>query len=486
MMTQEQVFLKAQIQFDALRAFVQQSTDPSQRLDTVERHLFRQLLQLGQLLLQAFVAGQGDGDVGPTLPAPEGRSYQRLPQPHARRYVSVFGELTITRFVYGTREGQAIEAVPLDQRLGLPAGEFSYLLEDWAQRLCLKESFAEAGGSLETLLGLSLGVRTLEAMNQRLASFANAFDIQQAPPPAEEEGAILVVTADGKGVPMRRPLQEPVRGGHRRSKGEKANKKQMACVGAVYSIAPFLRTADDVVEEVFRRVRAAERPRPQHKRVRAEMTQVLEGGVVRNGKEALFGKLSDEVAGRQRGRRTPLVCVLDGERALWDKRAEYFPGSVGVLDLFHVLERLWVAAHVWHPEGSEAAEGFVRARLRLLLEGKVGHVIGELRRRLRTEPVSAARRRAAETVMGYLKNNRGYMKYDEYLAAGYPIGSGVVEGACRHLVKDRMEQSGMRWSVAGAQAMLHTRALYLNEDWDNFCEYRIEAEQTELYAQMAA
>jgi hypothetical protein len=216
MMTQEQAVLKAQIHFDTLRAFVQQSAAPSPRLDTVERHLFRQLLQLGHLLLQAFVAGQGDGDVGPTLPVSDGSSYQRLPQPHARRYVSVFGELTLARFVYGTREGQAIGAVPLDQRLGLPASDFSYLLEDWAQRLCLKESFAEAGGSLETLLGLSLGVRTLEAMNQRLASFADAFDNQQAPPPPEEEGAILVVTADGKGVPMRRPPEERVRSGHRR------------------------------------------------------------------------------------------------------------------------------------------------------------------------------------------------------------------------------------------------------------------------------
>jgi hypothetical protein len=486
MMTQEHAFLKAQNHFQALLHFVQQALDQPQRIDQVERGLFRQLLHLGLLLLEAFVVSHGDGDVGPTTTAPDGLPCRRLPQPHTRPYRCVFGELSISRFVYGTREGQAIEAVPLDQQLGLPANDFSYLLTDWAQRLCLKESFAEAGQSLETLLGLSLGVRTLEAMNQRLASFADGFDNQQAPPPAEEEGAILVVTADGKGVPMRRPPQERVRAHHRRSKGEKANKKQMAYVGAVYSIDPFVRTVEDVIDDVFRRERAQMRPRPQHKRVRAEMTRARDGETVQNGKEALFGNLSDEVARRIRGHPAPLVCVLDGERALWDKRAEYFPQSVGVLDLFHVLERLWVAAHAWHAEGSEAAEGFVRARLRLLLEGKVGQVIGGLRRQLRQEPVSASRRRSVRAVIVYLANNRAYMKYDEYLAAGYPIGSGVVEGACRHLVKDRMEQSGMRWSVAGAQAMLHTRALYLNGDWDNFCEYWVKTEQTKLYGEVAA
>ena len=78
------------------------------------------------------------------------------------------------------------------------------------------------------------------------------------------------------------------------------------------------------------------------------------------------------------------------------------------------------------------------------------------------------------------------MRYDEYLAAGYPIGSGVAEGACRHLVKDRMEQTGMRWTVAGAQAMLHVRALYVNDQWDDFLEFRVEQEQARLYQRDAA
>lgn len=484
-MTQEKEFLKAQKQTERLIALVQAAIQEGRRIDELEGELFQELMHLGLTFLTAFVRGHGDGNVGPTTTDKEGNVCQRLPDKHHRRYVSVFGELTIERFVYGTREGQKFDAIPLDQRLGLPASDFSYLLEDWSQRLCIKEAFGEAKESLASLLGLKMSVRSLEAMNQRVAEFSDRFRDQQPQPPAEEEAEILVVTADGKGVPMRRPLEERVRGHHRRSKGEKANKKQMSYVGAVYTIAPFVRTAKDVIDEVFRRERAKERPRPQHKRVRVEMTQTLEGAVVQNGKETLFALLSDDVVRRNRGHHRPLVCLLDGERALWDKRDEYLPLTIGVLDLYHVMEKLWLAAHVWHAEGSDAAERFVTDRLQLLLEGKVNDVIAGLSRRLRTHEVSKEKARTVKNVIRYFRNNRAHMRYDEYMAAGYPIGSGVVEGACRHVVKDRMEQSGMRWTVPGAQAMLDTRSIYLNGNWDAFMNYRIESEQAQLYGQIA-
>mgnify|MGYP003296752549 CR=1 FL=1 len=173
--TPEQAALKAQERFDHLLNLVRQASHDGERIDTVERDLMRHLLALGHDLLALFIAKQGDGDLGPTMQTSEGRALHRLPEAHARRYVSIFGEFTLPRVVYGTREGQTIECVPLDQRLGLPEGDFSYVLEDWGQRFCLKESFAEAGRSLEMLLGLNLGRRTLEQMNRAVASYAPAF-----------------------------------------------------------------------------------------------------------------------------------------------------------------------------------------------------------------------------------------------------------------------------------------------------------------------
>jgi hypothetical protein len=482
-MTQEQAFLKAQNQLTDLIAFVRSATDEGLRLDQVERGLFEQLLQLGLSLLTAHVAAQGDGDVGDTATAPDGQTYRKLPQPHERPYRSIFGPLTIGRAVYGSREGQKIAWVPLDARLGLPEGEFSYLLDDWAQRFCLRGAFAEARGSLAELLGLRPGVRSLEHMNRAVAEAVPAFADSRPTPPSAEEGELLVFTADGKGVPMRRPPADGPRRHPRRKKGEKANKKQMAYVGAAYTIAPFVRTAEQVLQELDG-AEAPARPRPCHKHVWAEMTRVVEGEPC-NGRVTLFEHLAGE-----RQRRDPLgqkvtVCLFDGEAALWEQWLEWLGDTIGILDLFHVLERLWDAAYCFHAEGSREAEAFVTARLRMLLEGKVGGVISGLRQMGTKHGLKGPKARTLSVVANYLENNQDFMRYDEYLAAGYPIGSGVAEGACRHLVKDRLEQTGMRWTVAGAQAMLHLRATYLNGDWEAFCEHRIQQEQRRLYQAQA-
>jgi hypothetical protein len=464
---------------------VDRAARDGQRIDTVERELFRRLLGLGHTLLSAFITAQGDGDLGPQAETPDGRTACRLPERHDRRYVSIFGELTIERVAYGTREGQRIELAPLDERLGLPEGDSSSVPEDWSQRLCLKESFSEAGHSLEMLLGLKLGGRTLEHMSRSVAGYAPAFQDALPLPPPEEEGPLLVVTADGKGVPMRRPPQDGPRPHHRRAKGEKANKKQMACVGAVYTIEPFVRGADEILDEVRRDERAGSRPRPQHKHVWAEMTRRV-GDELVNAKGSLFALLEAEAAARNSGRPRPVIGLMDGERALWDMQREHFADAVGILDRFHVLERLWAVAHCFHREGSDGAERYVEERLRDLLQGRVGYVIAGLRRRLNGGKLCGPKRKVIESAVEYLAKNREHMRYDEYLARGYPIGSGVAEGACRHLVKDRLEQTGMRWTVEGAQAMLHVRALYLNDQWGESLEYRIEQKQTRLYRPVAA
>jgi hypothetical protein len=479
-MTQEQAFLKAHAQLQALIDFVGHAAAQPQRVDQVERGLLSQLLELGLSLLTAFVAAAGDGDAGDTTTAPDGSVPRRLPEPHTRPYHSVFGDLPITRFVYGTREGQKITCVPLDARLGLPAGEFSYVLEDWLQRFAVKDAFAEAAQSLQALLGLKPSVRSVEDMNRTLAPFAAAFANGRPTPPAAEEGELVVLTGDGKGVVMRRPAAGGPRQPPRPDPKARAGKKQMACVGAFYTIDRFVRTPDQVIDELQRHQRAAGRPRPCHKHVWAEMTCVVEGEIC-NGRVTLFDHLAEEWGRRDPTQGKTAICLFDGERALWDAWELFFEHTVGILDIFHVLGYLWDAAACFHPEKSVAAADFVTDRLRMLLEGKVGYVIGGLRQMQTKYHLPAAKRKALAAAIGYFDNNRAHMRYDEYLAAGYPIGSGVAEGACRHLVKDRLELTGMRWALEGAQAMLYLRATYLNGDWEEFLAYRIRTEQEQLY-----
>lgn len=480
-MTQEQVILKAQDQFERILDFIRQGPSKARRIDQVESDLWAHMLELGRCLLEGFVAGHQQGDLGPTLKH-DGRVVRRLDQPHVRRYVSVFGELAISRYVYGSRETQKHEVIPLDALLGLPDSEFSYVLQDWEQGFCVGASYSQSRYQIERILRLGPSVLSLEQMNGQMASAAEGFWANERPPASETEGPIMVLTADGKGVPMRRegPSQKHVR----LKRGEKANRKRQACVGGVYTIEPFTRTAEDVVQEWQRKTSVQERPRPQNKKLRAELTRPIQGRQV-NGKDRIFGWFAEQIQWRNPTHDKPIVCLMDGDRALWEKVKELMK-TVGVpilciLDVFHVLEYLWSAAYCFHPEGSRQAEAFVLDRLRRLLHGEVGYVIGGLRQMQSKHKLSKSKRAQLSKVISYLSNNRAYMRYDVCLSQGYPIGSGVVEGACRHVVKDRMEGTGMRWCIAGAQAMLDLRAIHCNGDWQAFQKYHIKTETQKLY-----
>ena len=162
-------------------------------------------------------------------------------------------------------------------------------------------------------------------------------------------------------------------------------------------------------------------------------------------------------------------------------KEEWFPRAIGIPDLFHALKRLWEVAHCFHAEESPAAEQFVTHHLRMLLQGQLGYVLRNFRQLVKKHGPKGTRQKTVQSAITYYENNREHMHYDEYLAAGYPIASGVAEGACKHLVKDRMELAGMRWELEGAQAMLSLRAVYLNGLWDRFIAYRITKEQARLY-----
>ena len=479
-MTKEQAILKAKSEFDQMVIAIRKAAAEGQRIDIVEHDLWQRMLEMSRLMLQGFVDLQGHGDLGATLEY-EGRTLNRLEKLHDRRYVSVFGELSISRLVYGTRETQKHDVIPLDVRLGLPESDFSYLLQEWDQSFCVQGSYARSRQSVDRILNIGQSIHSLEDMNQSMAQDVEQFQSSQPAPELAEEGSLVVLTADGKGVPIRRDPQRdspPIRG--RRKKGQKANKKRMACVGAVYSIKPFKRTVDDVINEILRKNRQKDRPMPQNKRMRAKLTRQIES-VELSGKEQVFSWFDDQIAIRNPAGDKLLICVMDGERALWKMLKIHKIKAFCVLDIYHVLERLWDAAHCFSQEGSEAAKQFVTVRLKRILEGDVGRVIGGLKQMATKQNLRGNRKKQLFVAINYLQRNRRYMRYDECLANGYPIGSGVVEGACRHLVKDRMELTGMRWRTDGAQAMLDLRSVFLNGDWEAFQQHRIKINNRKLY-----
>ena len=178
--------------------------------------------------------------------------------------------------------------------------------------------------------------------------------------------------------------------------------------------------------------------------------------------------------------------MMDGQESLWNQvkqLKEAYPERqwVEILDLMHVNSYLWDAACAFHPGNKEKQLIFMKERVMHVLQGNVEGVIGDLRQMAAANQLNKSLQKTVATVCRYLTNNQHRMKYNDYLAAGYPIATGVIEGACRHFVKDRMERAGMRWSVDGAQAMLNIRSTNLNGEFDTFCQYRIQKQTLKLY-----
>jgi hypothetical protein len=283
-----------------------------------------------------------------------------------------------------------------------------------------------------------------------------------------------VLTFDGKGVPMRhadlRPATQAAAETRQRTlasrltKGEKRHTRRMAQVSAVYTLEPFVRTAADIIRELGPPdAPRPTRPRPEGKRVWASL--------LKEPAEVIDDAFLD-ASSRDRARKKQWVVVVDGN-ADQRRRVQAAAKRVGVrvtivLDLIHVLEYLWKAAYVFHPEGSPEAEEWVTERLLWLLCGDVGQVIGSIRRTATCRGLGRAARRPADVCADYLARHRAYLRYADYLARGFPIATGVIEGACRHLIRDRLTLTGARWSLAGAEAILRLRALRASGDWDAY------------------
>jgi len=366
---------------------------------------------------------------------------------------------------------------PLDQGLSLPPDGYSYELQRRLVKAAVQGPFDEAIERVEESTGVSVPKRSAEDIVKDAAEDFSAFYQARTPAPAEETGPIVVGAVDGKGIPMVKP--EPAERAVRRTKGKKANKKRMATVGTVYTTAPRVRTPEEVAESLFfpemKKKEKGPRPRPEHKRVWASLKE---------SKDQVIEEVAKEMSRRDPEREKKHVAVTDGERALQIRVGKRLGPSVDlILDLLHVLEKLWKAAFVFHEEGSQEAENWVLERSLRILHGEVSQVVKGLRQSVTKRRMKGEARKTLLGVARYFYRNRSRMRYDEYLAQGLPIASGAVEGACKNLVKDRMERSGMRWTEDSAEAMLKLRAVYLSDDFDEYWAFHVKRDQERLHPQ---
>lgn len=456
----------------------------------LERNLFDGVLKLGYGLLGYFFRLMGDGDQGPELTLADGRVLRRLEPVANRRYLSVFGEYKLNRRVYGTRVGQRHECIPLDTRLQLPEAVCSYLLQDWSQALVVEMAHQPAQQLLKKFLGVTVPVSMLERLNQTMAQSVESYWQSQTLSVAPE-GEFVVISGDGKGVPMRKPAHSAAIESHAHKSGPKPDRKKMAIVGAAYDGQAYPRSAEQVCQALFRRPdepQAANdeaytpRPTPINKVVRASLTTVDQGETIL-ARETVFTWLGEQVQQRDPNQTKPVVVVMDGQHCLWDDARQVLGERerVEILDLLHATSKLWDLVHVFHPPGSAYEFDVMKLFTQLLLTGQVGHVIIWFRYCAAVHSLQGNDLKRVEDGCRYFENHQHRMRYDQYLAAGYPIASGVIEGACRHVVKDRLERSGMHWTIPGAQAMLKLRCVAINEQWEDFMTFRIQQQTQHLY-----
>jgi hypothetical protein len=441
----------------------------------LERESERQGREIVRLALQAHIDARGDGDVGAAIvldePTPVRLTHKRL---HTRPLVTLFGEVRVTRMGYGTRGREAIH--PLDAQLRLPGRLWSYECQRRLIRAVVCGPFDEAIALVAEMIGTTIPKRSAEQLVQDAAVDFDTFYVGRAQDQvAPADGEILIGAIDCKGIPMVKP--DGATRVVRRGKGEKANKKKMATVAAVHSQPPIIRTPNEVIDSLFGTDSAGERPKrakPSHKRVWASLTA---------GKDAFIADVKAEMSRRDPEHERTWVIVTDGERALQRRVIASFENVTLVLDLLHVMDKLWKVGHVLHREGSPEAEQFVRARTERILCGMVGQVVKGLRQIVTKRRLTGTKAKTIHSACDYLYANRERMRYDEYLRNGWPIASGTVEGACKNLIRDRFERSGMRWTPQTAEALLKLRAAHLSGDLQNYWEHHVQADQQRLYRQ---
>src|ERR1700692_757473 len=353
--------------------------------------------EVQRLLLQAHLLQRGSGDVGPALQLEQADgavlySHRRL---STRSLTTVFGTVELVRMGY-SRPG-APSIFPLDQALALPARSFSYELQRRLVKAAVQNPFLESVQTIAELTGVSVSKRSLEEILPDAALDFDAFYQQRSV--ATAAGSILVAAVDGKGIPMVKPCGAQPRA--RLTKGQKANKKRMATVAAVFTRPPWVRTPQQVAESLFRISRptpedALPPPRPENKRVWASLLK---------GKTAVIKEVAEEMERRDPSASKTRVALTDGERALQIRVDRKLKVTL-ILDLMHALEKLWKGAYVFHAEASLEADLWVMDRTLRILSGDVGQVVKGLRQSITKRSLSGARRKTLEGVADYLYRNR--------------------------------------------------------------------------------
>jgi len=447
-------------EFEDLLDFVTKDAKLMQ-ISEAERGIWQKLLQIGYLLLKTYFQTRCEAYGREALRTDGGQKISFVAEKEQRFY-SIFGVMKIARpYFYKKGEGGFS---PLDELLGLGGDIYSEMLREMHEELSVDMAYGRAIKFMNRFLTIKLSTRVLQQLVQTDAEDVVAFYDKKEVPPVKSQGEILVVQADGKGVPMLITELD----------GKKQTRKKESVVTTVYSINPNPRTPDEVLTTFFDKAEPSDkqaRNRPQNKEVWATL----------KGKDTALQRLYWQVEQREGDHFQHRVALCDGDDALQSRLQSHLPRFTLILDFIHANEYLWDAANTLFSEDDPRRDEWMQRHARQLLASETSQLIISLAQQAQNGETTPPQQLALTKAANYFKRNTPFMDYKSYLAQGFPIASGVIEGACRHLVKDRMELSGMRWVQTTAESLLQLRAVSENEDWDAYHLFRRQCRQRRLY-----
>jgi hypothetical protein len=492
----EEAFTGAREQFAATEEWLAgdaaglQHAELEEQLKERGRELIRRLFQ-GHLDLLAAGEVRRDDVAGE-----DGVVRTRAEKGRTRPLVTRFGQVSVSRIAYRSPGRSNVHV--LDAALNLPEEKHSHGLRELAAIEAARGSMEAAGAAITRATGVTIGKRQLEGIARRAAAHVGAFYLQRVIEPAPE-GWPLILTFDGKGIVMLPGALRPATAkaaasaqgklAARLSPGEKRGRKRMAELACVYDAAPVPRTPQDVISAPAqkRRKKKAQatapkgRAKPREPQARGKWLTAS----VTDDIPAVIAAAFDEAERRDPGRQREWVVLIDGNNtqieAVTAEAASRGVTVTIVIDFIHVLEYCWKAAWSFFDKGEPAAEEWVANQARKILHGKGRQVAAGIRRRATAYGYAGPERAGADECARYLENKKDYLGYATALRQGWPIATGIIEGACRHIVKDRMDITGARWGLEGAEAILKLRALIANGDFEDYWRFHLRQEHKRIH-----
>lgn len=471
---------------DQLLSDIEVKSLEGKKIHELETHIFRHLLQLGMQVLSyyLFLVGHLVSESGTPLDSLGHK--MRNTGSRKRCYFSLFGMLEISRYkYYSPVDGTHYS---LDERLGLPEGRYSYVLNDWLSYGAVELDFAQSVQQLERILGHQLTGMQASRQTYHCSEQVDEF-YQQQDWSSLEDGTHLSVGYDGKGIPIIRSQtdRKSESSSVRLAKGQKKGVRREATISVSSSFTPKPRSKEELLANLFLAPKNKDEPVIKHqwheqKHIRAFLSD--------KAKAINYGL--DNLLARDPTGQKPIIVLIDGDRALEQavKKAcqeKQITQRVDayVLDFIHLLGYVWKVANAHLGENSEQRQAWVYRQAELLLDSKHEQVLQEWMEIKEGQPLSKNRLYNLERAITYVSNRPHMLDYKTYLAKGYPITTGAVESACGHFIKSRMDRSAMHWGWKGAQKMLNIRAIKKNQNWDQYMKHFIENEQSHLYKQVA-